>query len=89
MDSRDIAVMKFAKSLLKRTLSESYAGKPEPELLISPTDSNPEEKTNKTAFFRSLSLELAKHKNKIAAQLVSVERKFEKSSSKFFFFPKL
>uniref|UniRef100_A0A023EX02 poly(ADP-ribose) glycohydrolase n=1 Tax=Triatoma infestans TaxID=30076 RepID=A0A023EX02_TRIIF len=64
---RERAVIQFAGNLLKRTLSESFVG-------ISVTDGIQEEipaKNIKIAA-RSLSLELARHKNKLAAQLVSV-----------------
>ncbi|KAK9504588.1 hypothetical protein O3M35_010890 [Rhynocoris fuscipes] len=64
---RERAVIQFAGNLLKRTLSESFVG-------ISVTDGIQEEipaKNIKVAA-RSLSLELARHKNKLAAQLVSV-----------------
>jgi hypothetical protein len=74
LDDRDIAIVKYAHSLLKRTLSESYAGIPESELPnLSPTeDSNLQWKRNKLiATFRSLSLELAKQNHKIATQSVS------------------
>lgn len=74
LDERDISIVKYANSLLKRTLSESYAGKPESELPnLSPTeDSSLQWKRNKLiATFRSLSLELAKHNHKIATHLVS------------------
>nr|CAD7203187.1 unnamed protein product [Timema douglasi] len=68
LDARDIAVVRFAGSLLKRTLSDSFAG-------ISLTDLHGDLDKNKTKIAlaaRSLSLELARHKHKIAAQLVSM-----------------
>uniref|UniRef100_A0A146LEU2 poly(ADP-ribose) glycohydrolase n=1 Tax=Lygus hesperus TaxID=30085 RepID=A0A146LEU2_LYGHE len=64
---REKAVIQFAGNLLKRTLSESFVG-------ISVTDGVQEEipaKNIKIAA-RSLSLELARHRNKLAAQLASV-----------------
>jgi hypothetical protein len=60
---REKAVMQFAGNLLKRTLSESFVGIPFNEGELP-------EKSVKVAA-RSLSLELARHKNKLAAQLVS------------------
>nr|CAD7457211.1 unnamed protein product [Timema tahoe] len=68
LDARDIAVVRFAGSLLKRTLSDSFAG-------VSLTDLHGDLDKNKTKIAlaaRSLSLELARHKHKIAAQLVSM-----------------
>nr|CAD7600966.1 unnamed protein product [Timema genevievae] len=70
LDARDIAVVRFAGSLLKRTLSDSFAG-------VSLTDLHGDLDKNKTKIAlaaRSLSLELARHKHKIAAQLVSASR---------------
>ena len=60
---REKAVMQFAGNLLKRTLSESFVGIPLNEGELP-------EKSVKVAA-RSLSLELARHKSKLAAQLVS------------------
>lgn len=67
---RDVAVVQFAGSLLKRTLSESFVG-----VALESSDhvagDHAEEKSNKVAMAaRSLSLELARHKHKLAAQLV-------------------
>lgn len=69
---RDVAVVQFAGSLLKRTLSESFVGVP----LDSNEHAEPVETESKHAArlavaARSLSLELARHKHKLAAQLVS------------------
>lgn len=64
---RERAVIQFAGNLLKRTLSESFVGVPVGDGIqmdVLPT------RTVKTAA-RSLSLELARHKSKLAAQLVS------------------
>lgn len=66
MDARDRAVVRFAGSLLKRALSESFAGVPvqegEPQPLI---DSNDAHQRHKLALaVRSLSLELARQKNR-------------------------
>ncbi|KAL1132149.1 hypothetical protein AAG570_010106 [Ranatra chinensis] len=64
LEMREKAVVQFAGNLLKRTLSESFVGIPLGEEELP-------EKSVKVAA-RSLSLELARHKNKLAAQLVSV-----------------
>lgn len=70
--------MRFAGSLLKRTLSESFLGVPLGDDCVNPPAScNAEEnnlpKKNKLVLnARSLSLELARQKHKLAAQLVSV-----------------
>lgn len=81
MDPRDAAVLRFANSLLKRTLSESFVGVPLTDGCVSSTGVSAEEssmqsyqqKRNKMILnARSLSLELAKHKHRLAAQLVSV-----------------
>ncbi|CAL7942883.1 unnamed protein product [Xylocopa violacea] len=66
LDARDKAVVRFAGSLLKRALSESFAGVPlqegEPQPFIDSTDVN---QTHKLALaVRSLSLELARQKNR-------------------------
>lgn len=80
LDPRDKAVLRFASSLLKRTLSESFVGVPLTDGCVSSAGVSAEEtsmqsyqqKRNKTILSaRSLSLELAKHKHKLAAQLVS------------------
>ncbi|XP_030751108.1 uncharacterized protein LOC115878685 [Sitophilus oryzae] len=74
LDGRDLAVVRFAGSLLKRTLSESFAGIPVP--LTENCDSSSENRTNFTNSkhklvlnAKSLSLELARQKHKLAAQL--------------------
>lgn len=81
LDPRDAAVLRFASSLLKRTLSESFVGVPLTDGCVSSTGVSAEEssiqsyqqKRNKMILnARSLSLELAKHKHRLAAQLVSV-----------------
>ncbi|KAG6796010.1 hypothetical protein HZU73_08649 [Apis mellifera caucasica] len=66
LDARDKAVVQFAGSLLKRALSESFAGVPvqegEPQPFIDSTDVN---QSHKLALaVRSLSLELARQKNR-------------------------
>ncbi|KOC70768.1 Poly(ADP-ribose) glycohydrolase [Habropoda laboriosa] len=66
LDARDRAVVRFAGSLLKRALSESFAGVPvqegEPQPFIDSTDVN---QSHKLALaVRSLSLELARQKNR-------------------------
>uniref|UniRef100_A0A182PBB0 poly(ADP-ribose) glycohydrolase n=1 Tax=Anopheles epiroticus TaxID=199890 RepID=A0A182PBB0_9DIPT len=87
LDARDEAVLKFANSLLKRTLSESFVGIPFTEECLtsgnaSVTSSNAsrtaagragtgslDQKEKILLHVRSLSLELAKHKHRLAAQL--------------------
>ncbi|KAK9299294.1 hypothetical protein QLX08_007647 [Tetragonisca angustula] len=66
LDARDRAVVRFAGSLLKRALSESFAGVPvqegEPQPFIDSADVN---QSHKLALaVRSLSLELARQKNR-------------------------
>ncbi|XP_059621626.1 uncharacterized protein LOC132265129 [Phlebotomus argentipes] len=79
LDPRDAAVLKFANSLLKRTLSESFVGVPLTEGCINSVGNPAEEasiqsyqqKMDKPSLnSRSLSLELAKQKHRLAAQLV-------------------
>ncbi|XP_055676679.1 uncharacterized protein LOC129785978 isoform X3 [Lutzomyia longipalpis] len=79
LDPRDVAVLRFAGSLLKRTLSESFVGVPLTEGCINSVG-NPAEETSIQSYqqkqekpilnSRSLSMELAKHKHRLAAQLV-------------------
>ncbi|XP_031346955.1 uncharacterized protein LOC116173569 isoform X1 [Photinus pyralis] len=76
LDQRDMAVVQFAGSLLKRTLSESFAGVPLTEGCINATSSNADNHTvlNKSKIVlnaRSLSLELARQKHRLAAQLLT------------------
>lgn len=76
LDSRELAVVRFAGSLLKRTLSESFAGVPlsSEDLAVTPDVNEDYEvpKKNKLVLnAKSLSLELARHKHRLAAQLVS------------------
>ncbi|XP_017765368.1 PREDICTED: uncharacterized protein LOC108554567 isoform X3 [Eufriesea mexicana] len=78
LDARDRAVVRFAGSLLKRALSESFAGVPvqegEPQPFIDSTDVN---QSHKLALaVRSLSLELARQKNR-RQQSVSVSEGLE------------
>lgn len=69
---RDVAVVQFAGSLLKRTLSESFVGVPldtsDGETAVEVGDT---ERHKLASAARSLSLELARQKHKLAAQLVS------------------
>ncbi|KAI8430026.1 hypothetical protein MSG28_000472 [Choristoneura fumiferana] len=70
MDSRDLAVIRFAGSLLKRTLSESVAGGGTDEAEAAelyPRDRAAPRRLALAA--RSLSLELARHRHRLAAQL--------------------
>ncbi|KAK2579661.1 hypothetical protein KPH14_011584 [Odynerus spinipes] len=66
LDARDRAVVRFAGSLLKRALSESFAGVPvqegEPQPFIDSTDINQGHKL--ALAVRSLSLELARQKSR-------------------------
>ncbi|XP_043521090.1 uncharacterized protein LOC122534487 isoform X2 [Frieseomelitta varia] len=78
LDARDRAVVRFAGSLLKRALSESFAGVPvqegEPQPFIDSADVN---QSHKLALaVRSLSLELARQKNR-RQQSVSVSEDVE------------
>jgi len=65
LDPRDRAVMRFADSLLKRALSESFAGvsvqEGEPQPFIDTNDIN---RHRLALAVRSLSLELARHKTR-------------------------
>lgn len=92
LDGRELAVVQFAGSILKRTLSESFAGVPVPltEACSSSSGcedgdfkSNPKHKLVLNA--KSLSLELAKHKHRLAAQLVSKEVCFVFSKQLLFY----
>ncbi|GFG28940.1 hypothetical protein Cfor_00345 [Coptotermes formosanus] len=81
LDARDIAVVRFAGSLLKRTLSDSFAGVPLTEGQQGPlgqmeTDRN---RTKLALVARSLSLELARHKHRLTSQLVSCKLLFSYS----------
>ncbi|XP_053680386.1 uncharacterized protein LOC128731302 [Anopheles nili] len=90
LDARDEAVLKFANSLLKRTLSESFVGIPFTEECLASGNGSATgsasgarlgasgrgatagelgQKDKILLQVRSLSLELAKHKHKLAAQL--------------------
>ncbi|KAL1491111.1 hypothetical protein ABEB36_011755 [Hypothenemus hampei] len=75
LEARDLAVVKFAGSLLKRTLSESFAGVPVPlteSACDSALDQNFRTKKNKIVLnAKSLSLELARQNHRLASQLVS------------------
>ncbi|XP_065221754.1 uncharacterized protein LOC135846533 [Planococcus citri] len=75
---RHNTVMQFAGSLLKRTLSESFVGVPLTEGGDGDEALNEPELNGKTVkkikmAVRSLSLELAKHKNKFVGHLNSVD----------------
>lgn len=76
LDARDQAVVRFAGSLLKRALSESFAGVPvqegEPQPFIDANDVNQQHKL--ALAVRSLSLELARQKNR---RQQSVRNKFD------------
>ncbi|XP_026726213.1 uncharacterized protein LOC113492759 isoform X4 [Trichoplusia ni] len=73
LDSRDLAVIRFAGSLLKRTLSESLAvgggGAEAAELYGREPRALPPRPLALAA--RSLSLELARHKHRLAAHLLA------------------
>ncbi|KOB75638.1 putative H23L24.5 [Operophtera brumata] len=77
LDSRDLAVIRFAGSLLKRTLSESMASGPSSgagsaeaaELYGPGRDSTNRAPRRLALAARSLSLELARHRHRLAAQL--------------------
>lgn len=80
LDPRDEAVMLFANSLLKRTLSESFVGVPLTDGCVSGSGLSAEatslqqykqKKKNLALNARSLSMELAKYKHRLAAQLIS------------------
>ncbi|CAG9854201.1 unnamed protein product [Phyllotreta striolata] len=73
LDARELAVVRFAGSILKRTLSESFVGIPVPMTENCDTHSGTNEfstKKNKLVLnAKSLSLELARQKHRLAAQL--------------------
>ncbi|CAH1954116.1 unnamed protein product [Acanthoscelides obtectus] len=76
LDARELAVLKFAGSLLKRTLSESFAGVPVPmaEGCVTNTGCTEDFSTRKNKLVlnaKSLSLELARQKHRLASQLLS------------------
>lgn len=69
---RDVAVVQFAGSLLKRTLSESFVGVPlDRDEYCDPSECENKSVAKLAIAARSLSLELARHKHRLAAQLVS------------------
>lgn len=77
--ARDLAVMRFASSLLKRTLSDSFAGAvpaavagAAAEAAAGGDDGDAPPRLRLAAVARSLSLELARHNHRLAAQLVSL-----------------
>lgn len=80
LDARDKAVQKFADSLLKRALSESFLGEPIDETILENIETSGEEYNSLTTQqkrkiihnFRSLSLEVAKHKNIFTNAMVSI-----------------
>lgn len=94
LDPRDAAVLRFASSLLKRTLSESFVGVPLTEGCVNSVG-NPAEEASIQSYqqkqekpilnSRSLSVELAKHKHRLAAQLVSFPSGSSLSTVFFFF----
>lgn len=70
LDAHDKAVLKFADSLLKRALSESFLGEPIDEAVIENMIATEDygtltlqQKRKVVGNFRSLSLEVGKHKN--------------------------
>ncbi|XP_070150861.1 uncharacterized protein [Polyergus mexicanus] len=75
LDARDRAVVRFAGSLLKRALSESFAGVPlqegEPQPFIDANDVNQQHKL--ALAVRSLSLELARQKNRRQQSVIESE----------------
>ncbi|CAH1104562.1 unnamed protein product [Psylliodes chrysocephalus] len=76
LDARELAVVRFAGSILKRTLSESFVGIPVPmtEGCDTHSGTNVEFSTKKNKLVlnaKSLSLELARQKHRLAAQLLS------------------
>ncbi|KAJ8985511.1 hypothetical protein NQ317_015055 [Molorchus minor] len=86
LDARELAVVRFAGSILKRTLSESFAGVPVPMTENCDNNSgNMDFKTKKNKLVlnaKSLSLELARQKHRLAAQLSceQIEPIFEKEN---------
>lgn len=79
LDARDKAVLKIADSLLKRALSESFLGEPIDENILEDMATSTEDYNTLTTQqkrkiirnFRSLSLEVAKHKNLLTSSMVS------------------
>ncbi|XP_047543771.1 uncharacterized protein LOC125075928 isoform X3 [Vanessa atalanta] len=75
LDSRDLAVIRFAGSLLKRTLSESMAsggGDGADAAELYGRDSRERSAPRRLALAaRSLSLELARHRHRLAAHLLN------------------
>lgn len=79
LDARDKAVLKIADSLLKRALSESFLGEAIDENILEDMATSTEDYNTLTTQqkrkiirnFRSLSLEVAKHKNLLTSSMVS------------------
>lgn len=78
LDARDKAVLKFADSLLKRALSESFLGENIDEAVLENMVATEDygslttqQKRKVIRNFRSLSLEVAKHKNLLSIVGVS------------------
>lgn len=78
LDARDKAVLKFADSLLKRALSESFLGENIDETVLEDMVTTEDygslttqQKRKVIRNFRSLSLEVAKHKNLLSSVGVS------------------
>lgn len=72
LDSRDLAVIRFAGSLLKRTLSESCSSAPGEAAELYPREHKDKPSPRKLVLAaRSLSLELARQRHRLAAQLLS------------------
>lgn len=80
LNSRDKAVSKIADSLLKRALSESFLGENIDENMLDDMATSNEDYNTLTTQqkrkiirnFRSLSLEVAKHKNLLSSAMVSL-----------------
>ncbi|XP_011303970.1 uncharacterized protein [Fopius arisanus] len=83
MDARDRAVVQFAGSLLRRALSESFAGVPvqegEPQPLLGPNDVHQKHKL--ALAVRSLSLELARQRNRRQQSVTSDDEDEEYSDA--------
>ncbi|KAL7033760.1 hypothetical protein ACKWTF_007714 [Chironomus riparius] len=73
LDSRDKAVLKFADSLLKRALSESFVDDTTLDDLTTDSEEfgnlSVQQKRKMVKNFRSLSLEVAKYKNQLSSSL--------------------
>ncbi|CAG5101746.1 Similar to Parg: Poly(ADP-ribose) glycohydrolase (Rattus norvegicus), partial [Cotesia congregata] len=85
LEARDRAVIQFAGSLLRRALSESFAGVPvqegEPQLIIGTNDV--QQKHKLALAVRSLSLELARQRNKRQQSISDTEDQQEVEEEDF------